>query len=291
MSPVDQALEGNWGGVPLDTTDALNVGPAAPTLSVDTLSVSAPGRAQPVLNDVSLTVAAGEILGVVGESGSGKTTLARCVMRQEQPLAIVGGSLLFENSNLVSASPHAMQRFRGRRIALVEQDPLAAFDPLFTIGDQIEEFVAAHRDAIAETAGVSPAKALCALFKRLESFGVRDAEFAVRAWPHQWSRGMLQRALFALATAPAPDLLILDEPTAALDTPVADRLIAEVRRLAQRHGVATILITHDLGLAATACDRILVLRHGDPIETGATSTLLGNPQMEYTRALIASAAW
>ena len=244
-----------------------------------------------MLDSVSLTVAAGETLGVVGESGSGKTTLARCIMRQERPLAIVGGSLRFADNDLVHATAQKMRSLRGRRIALVEQDPLAAFDPLFTIGDQIEEFVASHRDAIAAAAGVSPAEALAAQFERLESFGVRNAAAAVQAWPHQWSRGMLQRALFALATAPAPDLLILDEPTAALDAPVADRLVADVRRLARAHGVATILITHDLGLAATACDRILVLRHGEPVEMGDTAALLGAARTDYARALIASAAW
>ena len=102
---------------------------------------------------------------------------------------------------------------------------------------------------------------------------------------------MLQRALFALATAPVPDVLILDEPTAALDAPVADRLIADVRRLAKERGVATILITHDLGLAATACDRILVLRDGEAVETGETTVLLGDARTDYARALVASAAW
>lgn len=268
-----------------------NVGSTAPALVVEALTVSAPERAKPVLDSVSLTVAAGETLGVVGESGSGKTTLARCIMRQERPLTILGGSIRFDGDDLAQAPIRKMRSLRGQRIALVEQDPLAAFDPLFTIGDQIEEFVGSHRDAIAAAAGVPPAEALAAQLGRLENFGVKDAKAAIRAWPHQWSRGMLQRALFALATAPAPDLLILDEPTAALDAPVADRLVADVRRLARAHGVATILITHDLGLAAIACDRILVLRHGEPVETGATPALLGNPRTDYARALVASAAW
>lgn len=260
-------------------------------LSVEDLVVRAPGRDQPVLNSVSFAVAAGETLGIVGESGSGKTTLARSAMRQEAPLSITGGAIHLLGSEISQLSERAMRSIRGQRLAMMEQDPIGAFDPLFTIGDQIAEFVATHRTAIADAAGVSRAEALAATFRRIEALDVPDAARAARAWPHQWSRGMLQRVLFALATAPAPALLILDEPTGALDAPVADRLVDEMRRLASAKGVATILITHDLGLAATACDRILVLRHGQMVETSPTATLLGAARTEYARALVASAAW
>ncbi|MEO1457944.1 MAG: ABC transporter ATP-binding protein [Pseudomonadota bacterium] len=264
---------------------------AGAVLCVEDLTVLARGRVRPVLDRVSLAVAAGETLGVVGESGSGKTTIARCIIRQEAPLAIAGGSIRLMGEELAGRSQRGMRALRGRRLAMVEQDPIGAFDPLFTVRDQIAEFVAAHRGAVAAAAGVAPAEALAATFARIEAFGVPDAARAARAWPHQWSRGMLQRVLFALATAPAPGLLILDEPTAALDAPVADRLVADLRRLARAEGVATILITHDLGLAATACDRILVLRHGEMVETGPTRTLLGAARTDYARALVASAAW
>ncbi|MEM1345487.1 MAG: ABC transporter ATP-binding protein [Pseudomonadota bacterium] len=260
-------------------------------LRVEGLTVLARGGARPVLEGVSLAVAAGETLGVVGESGSGKTTLARCILRQEAPLAIHAGAIHLLGQDLTGLSQRAMRSLRGRHLALVEQDPIGAFDPLFTVGDQIAEFVATHRTAVAAAAGVAPSEALAATFARIEAFGVPEAAEAARAWPHQWSRGMLQRVLFALATASAPALLILDEPTAALDAPVADRLVADVRRLAQAEGVATILITHDLGLAATACDRILVLRHGEMVETGPTAALLGGARTDYARALVASAAW
>ncbi|MEM9971441.1 MAG: ATP-binding cassette domain-containing protein [Pseudomonadota bacterium] len=260
-------------------------------LCVEGLTVLARGRARPVLNGVSLVVAAGETLGVVGESGSGKTTLARCIIRQEAPLTLAGGAIRLKGSDISELSQRAMRPIRGRRVALVEQDPIGAFDPLFTVGDQIAEFVVAHRAAVAAAAGVAPSEALAATFARIEAFGVPDAAKAARAWPHQWSRGMLQRVLFALATAPAPALLILDEPTAALDAPVADRLVDDVRRLARAEGVATILITHDLGLAATACDRILVLRDGEMVETGPTGALLGAPRTDYAQALVESAAW
>lgn len=269
----------------------LSDGSAAPVLAVQGLTVSAPHRLRPILNDVSFSVAGGETLGIVGESGSGKTTLARCLMRQEQPLTITAGEILFAGNDLAQATSRTIQFLRGRHVALVEQDPIAAFDPLFSVGAQIAEFVDAHRTAIASAANVKSAQALSATLSRLQSFGVRYAAEAVRAWPHQWSRGMLQRALFALATAPAPDLLILDEPTAALDAPVADRLVTDIARLAKANKMATVLITHDLGLAATACDSILVLRDGHPIEMGETGALLGNARSSYTRALVASAAW
>ena len=274
-----------------DDQNCTRFGSQAPVLVVEGLTVSAPGRSRPVLDGVSLAVVAGETLGVVGESGSGKTTLARCIMRQERPLMIVAGELGFAEHDLSRAPEMVMRSIRGRRIALVDQDPLAAFDPLFTVGDQIAEFVDSHRGAIAAAAGVQPNEALAVTLERLESFGVKDTVAASHAWPHQWSRGMLQRALFALATATAPHLLVLDEPTAALDAPVADRLVADVGRLARARGVTTILITHDLGLAATACDRILVLRHGEVVETDETAALLGGARTDYARALVASAAW
>ncbi|MEM7178075.1 MAG: ABC transporter ATP-binding protein [Pseudomonadota bacterium] len=284
MSTIVCMLTGN---VHLQTGPSLSV----PVLAVEDLTVCAHPGARLVLDRVSFTIAPGETLGVVGESGSGKTTLARCLMRQQQPLSIDGGGIWFAGADLARATERTMRTLRGRHIALVDQDPIAAFDPLFTIGDQIGEFVTSHRTAIATAAGVATAEALDATLGRLESFGVRDAAAAVHAWPHQWSRGMLQRALFALATAPAPELLILDEPTAALDAPVADRLVADLARLAKVRGVATILITHDLGLAATACDRILVLRNGTMVEMGETAALLGNARTDYARALVASAMW
>lgn len=262
-----------------------------PALVVKDLSVSTLGREDLVLNKISFGVEAGETLGVVGESGSGKTTLARSIMRQEQPLQIVSGSIQCAGMDLVLTSTKTMRALRGRQIAMVEQDPIAAFDPLFTVGDQIKEFVSTHREAIALAAGVTPDQALNAQLKRLEKFGISEPENAIRYWPHQWSRGMLQRALFSMATAPIPGLLILDEPTAALDTPVADRLVTDVGRLGKESGVATLLITHDLSLAATACDRILVLRDGEIVELNDTATLLSAAQTAYARALIASAAW
>lgn len=260
-------------------------------LSVEDLVVRAPRRPHPVLAGVSLALARRETLGIVGESGSGKSTLARAVARLEAPLAIASGRIGFLGEDLAKAPRHRLRGLRGRRIGLVPQDPVGAFDPLFTVGAQVRAFVATHRDAIAAAAGTSPAGALCATLERIEAFGVVDAASAGRVLPGAFSRGMLQRVLFALATATAPDLLVLDEPTAALDAPVADRLVADVARLAAEAGTGTILITHDLSLAALSADRILVLKNGTVVETGPTADLVARPETPYARRLVASGAW
>lgn len=259
-------------------------------LRVEDLVVSAPSRARPVLAGVSLHVARGETLGIVGESGSGKSTLARTILRLEAPLILVSGRVELAGEDVSRAPPKRLRALRGRRVGLVPQDPLGAFDPLFTLGSQIAEFVAAHRDAIAAAAGTARADALEATYKRIEASGVRQARAAARGRPDTFSRGMLQRVAFALATAPAPAVLVLDEPTAALDAPVADQLIADVARLSAGAGTGTILITHDLALAALAADRILVLKDGEVVESAPTARLIAAPDSAYTRRLVASAS-
>ena len=260
-------------------------------LLVEGLVVRAPKRPHPVLDGVSLELGRGETLGIVGESGSGKSTLARALLRLEAPLSIAAGRIAFLGEDLVAAPRSRLRGLRGRRIGLVPQDPLGAFDPLFTVGGQVRAFVETHRERIATAAGTTPGDALSATLSRIEAFGVTDPETAGRARPDAFSRGMLQRVLFALATATAPDLLVLDEPTAALDAPVADRLVAVVARLARSAGTGTILITHDLSLAALAADRILVLKEGAVVETAPTANLIARPGSDYARQLVASGAW
>lgn len=253
--------------------------------------VAARGRDHPVLAGVSLALSRGETLGIVGESGSGKSTLARAIVRLEAPLALSGGQILLSGEDLSNLSRRRLRALRGRTIGLVPQDPLGAFDPLFPVGAQVRAFVRTHRAAIARAAGTTPDAALAATHQRIEAFGVKNAKTVGRQRPDAFSRGMLQRVLFALATAPAPDLLVLDEPTAALDAPVADRLLTDVARLAGSVGTATLLITHDLSLAALAADRILVLKDGRVVETAPTAHLIARPQSAYTQRLVASGAW
>ncbi len=260
-------------------------------LTVADLVVTAPGRRPPVLQGVSFSVVRGETLGIVGESGSGKSTLARCLLRLEAPLAIASGRIDVAGEDLAAASRQRLGTLRGRRIGWVPQDPFGAFDPLCSVGAQVRAFVATHREAIAAAAGTGPAGALAATFQRIAAFGVADPVSAARRRPDALSRGMLQRILFAMATATAPDLLVLDEPTAALDAPVADRLVADMARLAENAGTATILITHDLSLAALAAHRILVLKGGTVVETAPTAALIARPASAYTQRLVDSGAW
>ncbi|MEM6848140.1 MAG: ABC transporter ATP-binding protein [Pseudomonadota bacterium] len=260
-------------------------------LRVEDLVVTAPQRLHPILSGVSLQLSQGETLGIVGESGSGKSTLARCILRLEAPLSIASGQILVAGDDVVRASRAELRALRGHRVRLLPQDPLAALDPLFTVGSQIAEFVHTHRAAIAAAAGTTPDQALAATYRRIEAFGVRDAKAAASARPDAFSRGMLQRVLFALATAPAPAVLVLDEPTAALDAPVADQLVADLARLSETAGTGTILITHDLSLAALAADRILVLKDGAVVESAPTSRLIAQPESAYASRLVASGAW
>ncbi len=271
--------------------------PAPAMLEIEGLTVAPPdGRATPILNRVSLSVGAGEIVGLVGESGSGKSTIARCLMRLEAPLAIRSGRLSFRGRDLVRVSQREMRRLRGREIALVQQDPIGALDPVFTLGSQLREFADTHRPALRDpqpngTAGGNGKVMEAAIDTVLGRVGIDRPARRHRQFPHQWSRGMLQRVLFAMAAWPAPGLLVLDEPTAALDLPIADRLLEDLSALVARHDLAVLLITHDLSTAAQVCHRIAVLHQGCLVDSGPARTVLSSPSHDYTRSLVASAAW
>jgi peptide/nickel transport system ATP-binding protein len=257
----------------------------APLLSVRHLTtVVDPGRgAAPLtaVGDVSFDVARGRTLGIVGESGSGKSLTAMSILRllPEPAVRIAGGEILFEGEDLARAPERALRRVRGRRLSMVFQEPSTALNPVLTIGDQVGEPLRIHE-------GLTRAAATTRAIGLLEQVGIPAAAERARAYPHQLSGGMKQRAMIAMALACRPALLIADEPTTALDVTVQAQILALLERLRRELDMAMILITHDLGVVAEACDDVAVMYGGHIVERAAVGELLRNPRHPYTRGLM-----
>jgi len=244
------------------------------------------GRFVPAVIDVSLAVDAGETLCLVGESGSGKSLTALSIMRLVQsPGRITSGRILFRSTggerDLLTLPDRDMQHVRGAEIGLVFQEPMTALNPVFTIGNQIEETLRIHGRATRWTAR---AKAV----ELLASVSVPDPERRVREYPHQLSGGLRQRALIAMALACGPSLLIADEPTTALDVTIQAQILDLLRDLQKRMGLALLLITHDLGVVAEMADRVAVMYAGRIVEEAPVDVLFSDPRHPYTRGLMAS---
>jgi oligopeptide/dipeptide ABC transporter ATP-binding protein len=255
-------------------------------LEIDKLSttyVSERGqRVVRAVDEVSLRLDAGETLGIVGESGSGKTTLALSIMRLLPPAArIVGGSLNFAGEDLLAKSPGEMRRIRGKRIAMILQDPMASLNPLFTIGDQVGEPIRVHEGAARQSA-MSKAREL------LRAVRIAAPETRLREYPHQMSGGMRQRIVGAIAISCEPRLLIADEPTTSLDLTIQAQYLRLLRELQRRHGLAMIFITHNLGIVAKMCDQVAVMYAGRMVESGPVEQIFDAPRHPYTQALLAS---
>jgi oligopeptide/dipeptide ABC transporter ATP-binding protein len=234
------------------------------------------------LNGVSFSVARGEVLGLVGETGAGKSLTAYSVLGLLRPPAvIVAGRVMFEGQDLSKASPDRMNAIRGRRIGLVVQSPRSSLDPLSRVGAQLVRVQRAHRDI---TAGAARQRAL----QILESVGIPDPARVAEALPHELSGGMAQRVLIALALVNEPDLLIADEPTTGLDVTVQAQVLELLRSLVITRGLATMLITHDLGVVAHYCDRVAVMYAGRIVELGPVAAVFGSPAHPYTRELVDS---
>jgi len=256
----------------------------SPLLSVERLSTvfDVAGGALPAVNDVSFHVDPGETLCVVGESGSGKSVTALSIMRLVQrPGRIAGGRILFKGRDLLSFSEREMQKVRGAEIGLVFQEPMTALNPVFTIGNQIEETLAVH--GIARGAAARQ-KAI----ELLEAVSMPEPARRIREYPHQLSGGLRQRALIALALACNPSLLIADEPTTALDVTIQAQILDLLRDLQKRFQLALLLITHDLGVVAEMGDRVAVMYTGRIVEQAAVRDLFRGPRHPYTRGLLAS---
>jgi oligopeptide/dipeptide ABC transporter ATP-binding protein len=256
----------------------------APLLDIQNLSThyvsSAGTRVVRAVDDVSLRNHAGETLGIVGESGSGKSTLALTIMRVLPPAArIVGGRMLFEGEDLVQKPDAEMRQVRGKRIAMILQDPMASLNPLFTIGNQVGEPIRVHE-------GASRASAWDRARQLLKSVRIPSPETRVTQYPHEMSGGMRQRIVGAIGISCEPRLLIADEPTTSLDLTIQAQYLNLLRDLQRQHGLALIFITHNLGIVAKMCDQLAVMYAGRVVESGPVSRIFNAPNHPYTEALL-----
>ncbi len=256
-----------------------------PLLSVRDLRVgfaTEGGRLQAV-GGVSFDLAAGEVLAIVGESGSGKSVTAQTILGlTRSPNARIEGSVRLGGRELVEASDRELQEVRGAEVAMVFQDPMTSLNPVYRVGDQIVEAIRAHRD------DVSRDEAWQRVVELLDSVGIPDAAQRARDYPHEFSGGMRQRAMIAMALAMAPKVLIADEPTTALDVTIQAQILRLLERLNRERGLATILITHDLGVVAEVADRVLVMYAGRVVEEGTLDQIFYDPQHPYTWGLLGS---
>ncbi len=237
------------------------------------------------VDGVSFDLAPGEMLAIVGESGSGKSVTAQTIVGlTRSPNARIEGSVELGGEDLLGASESELRRFRGERIGMVFQDPMASLNPVYRVGEQIVEAIRAHRG------GESRSGARRQAIDLLDSVGIPDAERRVDDYPHEYSGGMRQRAMIAMALALEPDVLIADEPTTALDVTIQAQILALLERLNRERGLATILITHDLGVVAAVADRVLVMYAGKVVEQGTLDQIFYDPQHPYTWGLLGSLA-
>ena len=257
----------------------------APLLSVQDLSVAfrQGGRETLAVDRVSFEIARGETLAIVGESGSGKSVSALSILKLlNYPAAYhPSGKVLFNGQDLIAADEDAMRKVRGNDITMVFQEPMTSLNPLHTIQRQIGEILELHK-------GLRGDAARARTLELLSLVGIRDAESRLEAYPHQLSGGQRQRVMIAMALANEPDLLIADEPTTALDVTVQAQILALLKELQARLGMAILFITHDLGIVRRIADRVCVMLKGKLVEHGPVTEIFGNPQHDYTRRLLAA---
>ena len=238
------------------------------------------GRVQAV-DGVSFDLAPGEVLAIVGESGSGKSVTAQTILGLTRSAnARIEGSVKLGEEELIGADDEALRGVRGERVAMIFQDPLTSFNPVYRIGWQIAEAIRAHREDVSE------GEARERTIELLDSVGIPNAAQRVDDYPHQFSGGMRQRAMIAMALSLEPEILIADEPTTALDVTVQAQILALLARLNRERGLATILITHDLGVVAEVADRVLVMHEGVIVERGDLDQIFYSPADPYTRKLL-----
>jgi oligopeptide/dipeptide ABC transporter ATP-binding protein len=235
------------------------------------------------VDDVSFTVDAGEIVAIVGESGSGKSVTAMTLMGlTRSPNAKFEGSATLNDQELITASDAELQRIRGSQIAMVFQDPMSSLDPVYKIGDQIAEQIRAHDKSL------SKGQAIDKVIELLSRVGIPRAAERVKSYPHEFSGGMRQRVMIAMALSCSPKLLIADEPTTALDVTIQAQILRELAQLRDETGAGIILVTHDLGVVADVADKVIVMYGGRVVEQGTLDELFYDPQHPYTWGLLGS---
>jgi peptide/nickel transport system ATP-binding protein/oligopeptide transport system ATP-binding protein len=268
--------------------DAAVPGPGAtgaPLLEVEDLRVvfGARGREQVAVDGVSLSLAPGEVLGIVGESGSGKSLTALSILRliPDPPGRLAGGRIRLQGRDLATLNDAAMNRVRGKEIAMIFQEPMTALNPVFRVGEQIGETLRVHD-------GLGRAEARARALQLLARVGIGNPAQRLDQYPHELSGGMRQRVMIAIALACRPRILIADEPTTALDVTIQAQILLLLRDLQREFGMAVILITHDLGVIAQVVDRVAVMYAGRIVEEGSVHQVFEKPSHPYTRLLLQS---
>lgn len=246
------------------------------------LSFFTPAGEVKALNDVSFRMKEGEVLGIVGESGSGKSVTAYSLMGlTAYPGRLIGGTLEFNGHHINDMTEAEFREIRGNEVSIIFQDPMTSLNPVYTVGNQIEEVIRLHTDKNKEEAR---ARAI----ELLTLVGINEPEKRLKQYPHELSGGMRQRVMIAIALACEPKLLIADEPTTALDVTIQAQILELMMELREKLGMAIIMITHDLGIVASMCERIAVMYAGRIVEYGTTDDIFYNPKHEYTKGLIKS---
>ena len=234
------------------------------------------------VNGLNFSLEKGKVLGIVGESGSGKSVTAYSILQiLANPGKIVSGSIVYRGQELVGASKEEMSKIRGNKISIIFQDPMTSLNPVFTIGNQLMEAIMLHTNRNREQARERA-------IEMLRLVGVNEPEKRIKQYPHEFSGGMRQRVMIAMALACEPDILIADEPTTALDVTIQAQILDLIRDLQKQLGMSVILITHDLGVVAEMCDEVIVMYAGQVCERGTADEIFYNPKHEYTKGLMRS---